>query len=204
MRFSGSLCGSFFPKTNSDNSRAVSFCFESFLPTRNVGLPGAFSPAGIAAHRKIAIAAEPDLHTGATLFPCGATGTLTMALCPQAQIVLTLAMEIGQFHQTARHQKNRSENPSPARSRAPANRIHPPSRPADPSVPEQKLRFVCNDDIRAAGFIKGITGISIGQDDLHPAVQTDAREDRPPPFRSSIKSLISPKPSSPTSHHRTA
>ena len=190
MRFSGSLCGSFFPKTNSDNSRAVSFCFESFLPTRKVGLPGAFFPAGIAAHRKIAIAAEPDLHTGATLFPCGAMGTLTM--------------EIGQFHQTARHQRNRSENPSPARSKAPANRIHPPSRPADPSVPEQKLRFVCNDDIRAAGFTKGITDISIGQDDLHPAVQTDAWADRPPPFRSSIKSLISPKPSSPTSHHRTA
>lgn len=110
----------------------------------------------------------------ATLFPCGAMGTLTMALCPQAQIALTLAMEIGQFHQTARHQRNRSENPSPARSRAPANRIHPPSRPADPSVPEQKLRFVCNDDIRAAGFIKGITDISIGQDDWRPAAQADA------------------------------
>lgn len=105
---------------------------------------------------------------------------------------------------SARHQKNRSENPSPARSRAPANRIHPPSRPADRSVPGQKLRFVRNDDIRAAGFIKGITDISIGQDDLHPAVQTDAREDRLPPFRSSIHSLISPKPSSPASHHRTA
>ena len=174
MRFSGSLCGSFFSKQTATTHALSHFCFGSFLPTRNVGLPGAFSPAGIAAHRKIAIAAEPDLHTGATLFPCGAMGTLTMALCPQAQIVLTLAMEIGQFHQTARHQRNRSENPSPARSRAPANRIHPPSRPADPSVPEQKLRFVCNDDIRAAGFIKGITDISIGQDDLHPAVQTDA------------------------------
>ena len=174
MRFNGSLCGSFFPKQTATTHALSHFCFESFLPTRNVGLPGTFSPAGIAAHRKIAIAAEPDLHTGATLFPCGAMGTLTMALCPQAQIVLTLAMEIGQFHQTARHQRNRSENPSPARSRAPANRIHPPSRPADPSVPEQKLRFVCNDDIRAASFIKGITDISIGQDDLHPAVQTDA------------------------------
>ena len=82
MRFSGSLCGSFFPKTNSDNSRAVSFCFESFLPTRNVGLPGVFSPVGIAAHRKIAIAIEPDLHTGATLFPCGGNEDVDDGLVP--------------------------------------------------------------------------------------------------------------------------
>ena len=162
-------------------------------------LCGSFSPSQDSYCRRAGSA-----HRRQRRSPAGQWGTLTMALCPQAQIVLTLAMEIGQFHQTARHQRNRSENPSPARSRAPANRIHPPSRPADPSVPGQKLRFVCNDDIRAAGFIKGITDISIGQDDLHPAVQTDAREDRPPPFRSSIKSLISPKPSSPTSHHRTA
>lgn len=138
-------------------------------------LCGSFSPSQDSYCRRAGSA-----HRRQRRSPAGQWGTLTMALCPQAQIVLTLVMEIGQFHQTARYQRNRSENPSPARSRAPANRIHPPSRPADCSVPGQKLRFVCNDDIRATGFIKGITDISIGQDDRHPAVQIDAWEDSPP------------------------
>ena len=71
-----------FFKTKGDNSRAVSFCFGSFLPTRNGGLPVVFSPAGIAAHRKIAIAAEPDLHTGGSAVPLRSNGDVDDGLVP--------------------------------------------------------------------------------------------------------------------------
>ena len=204
MRSSGSLCGSFFSKQTATTHALSHFALDHFSRLEMAGCQSFFLRPALQRIARSLLPPSRICTPEATLFPYGAMGTLTMALCPQAQIVLILAMEIGRFHQTARHQRNRSKNPSPARSRAPANRIHPPSRPADRSVPGQKLRFVCNDDIRAAGFIKGITDISIGQNNWHPAVQTDAREDRPPPFRSSIQSLISPKPSSPTSHHRTA
>ena len=91
MRFSGSLCGSFFPKQTATTHALSHFALDHFSrlemsDCRALFLRPALQPA------------EPDLHTGATLFPCGAMGTLTMALCPQAQIALTLAMEIGQFH----------------------------------------------------------------------------------------------------------
>lgn len=203
MRSSGSLCGSFFQSKQRQLTRCLILLWI-ISPDSKCRIAGRFFSGRHCSTSQDSYCRRAGSAHRSNAVPLRSNGDVDDGLVPAGTDRFDLGDGNRPIPSDKRHQKNRSENPSPARSRAPANRVHPPSRPADRSVPEQKLRFVCNDDIRAAGFIKGITDISIGQDDWHPAVQTDAREDRLPPFRSSIHSLISPKPSSPTSHHRTA
>lgn len=116
MRFSGSLCGSFFPKQTATTHALSHFALDHFSRLEMSDCRALFlRPALQHIARSLSLPLSRICTPEATLFPCGAMGTLTMALCPQAQIVLTLAMEIGQFHQRARAIKEIDQKIRPQR-----------------------------------------------------------------------------------------